>query len=411
MRKSIKYPVPKSSVICAAAGILLYAGLMIWQGGKWMPVSSLQRPAHGDGELLYEVIVRELGEEGREIPVTIPVGERQYSDEEAEALYDAVFPEMTERILGGNESLEAVRSDLDLVRVLEPYGLTVRWESENVERVDTFGTVVNSGVPEEGEPVWLKAALTDGVHTREYEIRVTVMPPVLNGDELFQEKIMEACRRLDSVQKTDNQLFLPEEVAGKKVSYYRERETDYTVIPVLGLLLAFLWAARVKMNEQNVKKQREQLLLLDYSEIVSKFMVFISAGMTIRTAWERIAAGYEKTAQTGNRKARPAYEEMCHTISQLKSGMAEGRAYGEFGRRCGLQPYVKLAALLEQNRKTGSKNLKSALELEMVSAFEQRKNLAKKLGEEAGTKLLLPLFLMLGVVMIMIVVPAFLAIY
>ena len=80
----------------------------------------LQRPAHGDGELLYEVIVRELGEEGREIPVTIPVGERQYSDEEAEALYDAVFPEMTERILGGNESLEAVRSDLDLVRVLEP---------------------------------------------------------------------------------------------------------------------------------------------------------------------------------------------------------------------------------------------------------------------------------------------------
>ena len=32
-------------------------------------------------------------------------------------------------------------------------------------------------------------------------------------------------------------------------------------------------------------------------------------------------------------------------------------------------------------------------------------------GEEAGTKLLLPLFLMLGVVMIMIVVPAFLAIY
>ena len=47
----------------------------------------------------------------------------------------------------------------------------------------------------------------------------------------------------------------------------------------------------------------------------------------------------------------------------------------------------------------------------MVTAFEQRKNLAKKLGEEAGTKLLLPLFLMLGVVMVMMVVPAFLAFY
>ena len=376
-----------------------------------MPVSSLQRASHGEGELLYEVMVRELGEEGREIPVTIPVRDRQYSDEEAKALYNTVLPELTDRILGGNESLEAVRGDLDLVRVLEPYGLTVRWESENTELVDSFGTVVNSGVSEEGETVWLKAVLTDGAHTQEYDIRVTVMPPVLNGDEQLKEKIMEACRRLDTRQKTEKELLLPEEVDGKKLSYYRERDTDYTVIPFLGVLLAFLWAAREKMKEQNAKKQREQFLLLDYSEIVSKFMVFISAGMTIRTAWERIVVGYENTVQGGTRKPRPAYEEMCHTISQLKSGMAESRAYGEFGRRCGLQPYVKLAALLEQNRKTGSKNLKAALELEMVTAFEQRKNLAKKLGEEAGTKLLLPLFLMLGVVMVMMVVPAFLAFY
>lgn len=376
-----------------------------------MPVSSLQRASHGEGELLYEVMVRELGEEGREIPVTIPVRDRQYSDEEAKALYDTVLPELTDRILGGNESLEAVRGDLNLVRVLESYGLTVRWESENTELVDSFGTVVNSGVSEEGETVWLKAVLTDGAHTQEYDIRVTVMPPVLNRDEQLKEKIMEACRRLDTRQKTEKELLLPEEVDGKKLSYYRERDTDYTVIPFLGVLLAFLWAAREKMKEQNAKKQREQFLLLDYSEIVSKFMVFISAGMTIRTAWERIVVGYENTVQGGTRKPRPAYEEMCHTISQLKSGMAEGRAYGEFGRRCGLQPYVKLAALLEQNRKTGSKNLKAALELEMVAAFEQRKNLAKKLGEEAGTKLLLPLFLMLGVVMVMMVVPAFLAFY
>lgn len=411
MGKSVKFPVPKFSVVCAAAGIILYAVLLIFQGGKWVPVASLERASHGEGELLYEVMVRELGEGGREIPVTIPVRDRQYSDEEAKTLYDTVLPELTDRILGGNESLEAVRGDLDLVRVLEPYGLTVRWESENAELVDSFGTVVNSGVSEEGETVWLKAVLTDGVHTQEYDIRVTVMPPVLNGDEQLKEKIMEACRRLDTRQKTEKELLLPEEVDGKKLSYYRERDTDYTVIPFLGVLLAFLWAAREKMNEQNAKKQREQLLLLDYSEIVSKFMVFISAGMTIRTAWERIAVGYENTVQGGTWKPRPAYEEMCHTISQLKSGMAEGRAYGEFGRRCGLQPYVKLAALLEQNRKTGSKNLKAALELEMVTAFEQRKNLAKKLGEEAGTKLLLPLFLMLGVVMVMMVVPAFLAFY
>ena len=44
----------------------------------------------------------------------------------------------------------------------------------------------------------------------------------------------------------------------------------------------------------------------------------------------------------------------------------------------------------------------------MEEAFEQRKDIAKRLGEEASTKLLIPLFLMLGVVMVMVVAPAFL---
>ena len=70
-----------------------------------------------------------------------------------------------------------------------------------------------------------------------------------------------------------------------------------------------------------------------------------------------------------------------------------------------------MSALLEQSRKNGGKQLRTSLELEMVSAFEQRKNYAKKLGEEAGTRLLFPLLMMLGVVMIMIVVPAFLEFY
>ena len=65
------------------------------------------------------------------------------------------------------------------------------------------------------------------------------------------------------------------------------------------------------MKEQNAKKQREQLLLLDYSEIVSKFMVFISAGMTIRTAWERIAVGYENTVQGGNTESRGLPMKRC----------------------------------------------------------------------------------------------------
>ena len=53
---------------------------------------------------------------------------------------------------------------------------------------------------------------------------------------------------------------------------------------------------------------------------------------------------------------------------------------------------------------------KVILTREAEDAFEDRKNLAKKLGEEAGTKLMIPLFLMLIVVFAIVIIPAFLSI-
>lgn len=406
-----RLPVPAVSMACGAAGLLLYGILEFSQGGTGGCVSSLKRAPHGEGQLQYEVMVKGLGKEGAEVPVTIPVEEKQYSKEEADKLFDGLLPELAGRILGKNQSLEAVRSDLNLIRVMEAYGFYIRWETEDMELVDSFGAVHNEGVTQDGKIMWLKAAITDGIHTRDYQLRIRVLPPLLTSQQQEAEKLKEVCIRLDGQQQTDDELKLPKTLEGRHLSYYMERGTDYTAVPVLGILLAALIAMRKKVNEQNEKKKRESLLLLDYSEVVSKFMVFTGAGMTIRTAWERIAKGYEESVRKGGMAKRPAYEEICRTFIQLQSKTPEGLAYAEFGQRCRLQPYVKLAALLEQNRKTGGKTLKSALELEMVSAFEQRKNLAKKLGEEAGTKLLLPLFLMLGVVMVMIVVPAFLAFY
>jgi len=64
---------------------------------------------------------------------------------------------------------------------------------------------------------------------------------------------------------------------------------------------------------------------------------------------------------------------------------------------------------LEQNLKKGTKGLAQMLENESLEAFEERKNIAKRLGEEAGTKLLAPMAIMLIIVMIIVIVPALLS--
>ena len=144
-------------------------------------------------------------------------------------------------------------------------------------------------------------------------------------------------------------------------------------------------------------------MLLDYPEIISKLMVFIGAGMTIRLAWGAIVSDYE--ADGGPK--RYAYEEMIRAYDQLRTGANEGRVYREFGRACGLRQYMKLAGLLEQNRKTGLAGIRNILVAEMTIAWEDRKNTARRLGEEAGTRLLFPMIIMLAVTMVIIIIPAY----
>ena len=89
--------------------------------------------------------------------------------------------------------------------------------------------------------------------------------------------------------------------------------------------------------------------------------------------------------------------------------MAETKVYAEFGRRCQLRCYIKFSSLLESSIHTGGKQLRVMLEQEAEEAFQQRTDLAKRRGEELSTKLLVPMFGMLAVVLVMVIAPAFLS--
>ena len=414
--KKWNLPFTKQQAVCIAAGMGLYAAMAITsglRGGSLSDEGGLKRAGPGQGETIYDIEVSGLDkkEQHRKVPVRIPVSERRYSEKEAKKLFEQLKPRLEKEMLGDNESFAAIRSNLNLKKSLGEYGVKLRWESDNPELVDSLGGVHNETTKEKGESAVLRVSASDGRHEYTYEFHLTVYPPFLTPEEQAADKFLTWAGKEDLKQQTEDSLILPTIYDGQKLNYYLPKDGSYRLFPVLGLVMAALLHIKKGVDKQNQAKKREQQLLFDYSEVVSKLVVYIGAGLTVRGAFERISAGYEAGIREGKRETRPAYEEMLKTVSQLNSGVSEGRAFGEFGRRCGLQPYLKLSTLLEQSQKNGSRQLRQALELEMVSAFEQRKNLAKKLGEEAGTKLLLPLFFMLAVVMVMIVVPAFLSFY
>ena len=243
-------------------------------------------------------------------------------------------------------------------------------------------------------------------HSAPYRIYVGIVPRELSRYESLLLQLQQAITAEDEGSLGENMLSLPTEIDGQRIFYSEHEDRSYLLLPLLGVIAAMAIYMRQGQARRTEKKQRETLLMLDYSELVSKLMVYIGAGLTVRNALETISQHFDALIARGIKADRPLYQELRTMVIQFRRNMPESEIYLSFGRRVNLKPYTKLVSLIEQNRMNGARNLRAMLELEMEDAFEQRKTTARRLGEEAGTKLLLPLFIMLGIVMIIVIVPA-----
>ena len=254
----------------------------------------------------------------------------------------------------------------------------------------------------DGETKYLKTQY----HSAPYRIYVGIVPRALSRYESLLLQLQQAITTEDEGSLGENMLSLPTEIDGQRIYYSEHEDRCYLLLPLLGVIAAMAIYMRQGQARRTEKKQREALLMLDYSELVSKLMVYIGAGLTVRNALETISQHFDALIARGIKEDRPLYQELRTMVIQFRRNMPESEIYLSFGRRVNLKPYTKLVSLIEQNRMNGARNLRAMLELEMEDAFEQRKTTARRLGEEAGTKLLLPLFIMLGIVMIIVIVPA-----
>lgn len=254
----------------------------------------------------------------------------------------------------------------------------------------------------DGETKYLKTQY----HSAPYRIYVGIVPRALSRYESLLLQLQQAITSEDEGSLGENMLSLPTEIDGQRIYYSEHEDRSYLLLPLLGVIAAMAIYMRQGQARRTEKKQREALLMLDYSELVSKLMVYIGAGLTVRNALETISQHFDTLIARGIKEDRPLYQELRTMVIQFRRNMPESEIYLSFGRRVNLKPYTKLVSLIEQNRMNGARNLRAMLELEMEDAFEQRKTTARRLGEEAGTKLLLPLFIMLGIVMIIVIVPA-----
>ncbi len=182
-----------------------------------------------------------------------------------------------------------------------------------------------------------------------------------------------------------------------------QENVDKTVFLLGTLAAGFLWFL-FDYDIQKRKQEKQKAMESEYPAIVSKLSLYLGAGMNLKKA-------FAKTAKEGLQKetANPIYEEMQFTCGEMADGISEADSYIRFGKRVGVQRYIRLGTLLTQNLKKGNAVLLVQLKNEAFLSMQEHTAGLRKTGEEMATKLLLPMLMMMGMTMMLIIVPAFLA--
>ncbi len=368
----------------------------------------IQRNENGEGEILADVTAHFA--DGSKEEVTIQVGERRFGDTELAELYALATEKLEHIIFAEGDGFDCVQNDMNFPDAVEGFPFRIQWESSDYSCVDYDGSVNASDVNREGVVVNVTAIFSYYDFMREYVFSVHVYPPVLSAEKVRKNALTESLTQSEQKTIHEEQFVLPNRVDGQDVTWEEQKENSAISV----LMLTFVTAAVLFFaKDQDLHKQvllKEEEMYAGYPEIVNRLVLYVGAGMTVRNAFRKIAIDYKAAEhrRTGKQiKKGYAYREMLFTCYEMDSGVAEGDAYERFGRRCGLQQYIKLATLLVQNMQKGNSTLLVQLKEEAENAFVGRMSQARKKGEEAGTKLLMPMMLLLGMVMILIMIPAF----
>ncbi len=396
--------IPRKFIIAAAVTASVLFIVLINSSESNDYVTSLERPEFNENESVWYL---DMEADGVSKPVEVTVSPKQLTPEETEKLFENAYQRLLEVIMGDNESFDRISRDLNFVDRFDDLAVSMTYSTDNYSVIDSYGGLSVDNVEKAGETHTVFVEMKYKEEVRYYEILLTVFPPDYTQEELFERDVREAISRAD--EQLGSELILPEKVRDKEITYVIPTESKTGIIFLIIIFAGVYFYYKKYIVPRNEEEKREKQLKQDYADVVSKLTLLINAGMSEAAAFNKIAYDYAKKKENNPKLKRYAYEEIATTANRISTGTYEPEAYAMFGRSCRIHSYIKLGNILSQNIRKGAKDFTLILRSEVTEAFQERKMLAKKTGEEAGIRLLIPMIIQLMIVMVVIMVPAFMS--
>lgn len=390
-----------SGAIGFVYGVGTYGEAVLFKGHM------LQRNKYGEGA--YEETLRlqiEGFDDEANYKVTVP--EQRLTKQEEQQYLEAAVHEIQLDFPGENESVNCIREKVSVRESYQEGIVSAAWSFDDYQIINSEGEVSAVDVPEDGKLVKATVVLNCEDTERIEEFYFRVFPVQRDAMEEIFWQLGRAVEN-QGTEEAKEYLELPQMIEGHRLAWSEQADKTPEKILLFGIVIAVFVPLLEESRRREDEKKREKLLELEYPDVVSKIALLLGAGMTLQGAIRKIALNYSEKKEQGSAEKQPAYEELMITCHEIENGMGESMSYERFGERCKRAEYRKLGNLLAQNLRKGSNGILVLLEQEAERAFEERKSAARRYGEEAGTKLLFPMMLMLGLVMVVLLVPAVLA--
>lgn len=358
----------------------------------------------GQGEETKKI---ELERGKKRYPHEITIPEKEYTKKEREVAFQKAFSEIERQMLGKNKSLRQVRSNLNLPWELSDSPIEVKWELEDENIIDLEGKVYHKNLKKGSKTTHLKLILTYRSYQKSKIYTVLIYPKQQSKIQKQEEKAWNKIKQIEKESRQEESFFLPKKIGNFKI-HAGKQKNRWLVLLVLSMSAGVLLFAREMENEKIKEKKVKQAAELEYSKILWQFLLLLEAGFTIQMAWKKIVEDYKKQKSQVEEEHQYVYEQMAYAYHQMELGSSMEEVFKVFNERMGIKVYAKLMTLFLQNIKKGSKHMLDILKNEEQQAFLYRCEQAKRMGEEADTKLLLPMGIMLLDVLLLLMIPAYL---
>ena len=364
----------------------------------------LKRNRFGEGTKEVEISLKDKQKQKKLI---YKLGEQELSDKQVQKVYKKFFKELQSRMAKRNSGLDRVTTSLDLPERIKGYPFEITYELPEDGYIRIDGTLNEEAQAKlrDGDYttfITAKASYRQYEQSHSYKLRIFAKPDKVEHGLFY--KVEQYLKKTEAESRFKKEVSLPASYGKVKI---REGERGIGNGGILILLLAISLLIPVhnyfKLREAAEKCQAEAER--DFPVLVHLLTLYMGAGLSFFSAVRRIGNTYQKQRSRDGKK-RYAFEKVLLMEQQMNNGVTQKDACYNWGLQFKTDSYQKLSLILIQSFTKGAREAAVLMEAEEREAFNRRIDKAKREGEEAATRLLFPMILLLGEVMLLVMYSA-----